>query len=261
MRVGGRPGPARMQTSPPAYPKHQGSAGLRLSPTYILFILWRASLVNHSILLIQTIRKLHLPPVTPCNLTCRLSRPHPGNDDQLILCLSYSCFCTNLLTFSAQAKLSKRAKKSHPVEEPVLTEPNASASEPPSAPAPETTAPTEQQAMESSDNPEIPSSAQPADDPDVVITRTEYVEPGRPTVLARCSAKEELLERRRARLDITDYANLSIGDIVSGYIGQVHNSRDLEIDMVKQIQQKSEVQLSCLLHSHPYHASPQVYYL
>ncbi|XP_073367265.1 uncharacterized protein [Aegilops tauschii subsp. strangulata] len=140
----------------------------------------------------------------------------------------------------AQAKLSKRAKKSHPVEEPVLIEPNASASEPPSAPAPETTAPTEQQAMEDADNPEIPSSAQPADDPDVVISRTEYVEPGRPTVLARCSAKEELLERRRARLDITDYANLSIGDIVSGYIGQVHNSRDLEIDMVKQIQQKSE---------------------
>ena len=115
--------------------------------------------------------------------------------------------------------------------------------------------------MEGSDNPEIPSSAQPADDPDVVITRTEYIEPGRPTVLARCSAKEELLERRRARLEITDYANLSIGDIVSGYIGQVHNSRDLEIDMVKQIQQKSEVQISCLLHSQSYYASPQVYYL
>ena len=80
-------------------------------------------------------------------------------------------------------------------------------------------------------------------------------------MLARCSAKEELLERRRARLDITDYANLSIGDIVSGYINQVHNSRDLEIDMVKQVQQKSEVRLSCLLHSQPYHGSPQVYYL
>ena len=178
-----------------------------------------------------------------------------------MLCLSYSCFCTNLLTFSAQAKLSKRAKKSNPVEEPVLTEPNSSASEPPSAPAPETTAPTEEQAMGGSDNPEIPSPAQPADDPDVVITRTEFVEPGRPTVLAKCSAKEELLERRRARLDITNYANLSIGDIVAGYIGQVHNSRDLEIDMVKKIQQKSEVRLPCLLHSHPYHASPQIYYL
>ena len=121
-----------------------------------------------------------------------------------------------------------------------MTEPNASASEPPSAPAPETTTPTEEQAMEGSDNPEIPSPAHP-DDPDVVITQTEFVEPGRPTVLAKCSAKEELLERRRARLDITNYANLSIGDIVAGYIGQVHNSRDLEIDMVKQIQQKSEV--------------------
>ena len=85
-----------------------------------------------------------------------------------------------------------------------------------------------------------PARAHP-DDPDVVITRAEFVEPGRPTVLARCSAKEELLERRRARLDITDYANLSIGDILSGYVNQVHNSRDLEIDMVKQIQQKSEV--------------------
>ena len=145
------------------------------------------------------------------------------------------------MTFSVQVKPSKRAKKNKPAEEPVLTEPEASAHEPPSAPAPETTtAPSDEQVMEGSDNPEIPSPAHP-DDPDVVITRTEFVEPGRPTVLARCSAKEELLERRRARLDITDYANLSIGDIVSGYINQVHNSRDLETNMVKQIQQKSEV--------------------
>ena len=242
MRVGGRPGPARMQTSPPAYPKHQGSAGLRLSPTYILFILWRVSLVNHSILLTQTTRELHLPPATQCSPACRLSKPHPGNDDQLTLCLSYSCFCTNSLTSSVQLKPSKRAKKNKPAEEPVLTEPEASAHEPPSASAPETTtAPSEEQVMEGSDNPEIPSPAQPADDPDVVITRTEFVEPGRPTVLARCSTKEELLEHRRARLDITDYANLSIGDIVSGYVNQVHNSRDLEVNMVKQIQQKSEV--------------------
>ena len=122
-----------------------------------------------------------------------------------------------------------------------MTEPEASAHEPPSASAPETTAPTDEQVIEGSNNTEIPGPAQPADDPDVVITRTEFVEPGRPTVLARCSTKEELLERRRARLDITDYANLIIGDIVSGYVNQVHNSRDLEIDMVKQIQQKSKV--------------------
>ena len=127
--------------------------------------------------------------------------------------------------------------------------------------APEAPAPTTKTTTEASANPEASGSAQPTNDPDVVITRTEFVEPGRPTALAKCSAKEELLERRRAKLDITNYANLSIGDIISGYVNQVHNSRDLEIDMVKQMQQKSEVQLCCLLHSHPYHASPQVYYL
>ena len=143
---------------------------------------------------------------------------------------------------SLEVKPSKRAKKNKPAEEPVLTEPEASAHEPPSASAPETTtAPSEEQVMEGSDNPEIPSPAQPADDPDVVITRTEFVEPGRPTALAKCSAKEELLERRKTRLDVTDYAHLSIGEIISGYVNQVHNSRDLEIDMVKQIYQKSEV--------------------
>ena len=60
-------------------------------------------------------------------------------------------------------------------------------------------------------------------------------------MLAKCSAKEELLERRKAKLNVTNYARLSIGDIVTGYLNQVHNSRDLEIDMVKQIHQKSEV--------------------
>ena len=157
MRAGGTPGPTRIQSSPPAYLKHQGSAGPRLSPTYILFILWQVLLVNRSILLIQIIRKLHLPLVIPCNLTCRLSRPHPGNDDHLMLCLSYSCFYTNLCPFSAQAKLGKRAKKNKPVEEPVLTEPEASAHEPSSASAPETTAPTEEQAMEGSDNRRSPA--------------------------------------------------------------------------------------------------------
>ena len=153
----------------------------------------------------------------------------------------YSCFCTNLLSFQCQAKLSKRAKKNKPVEEPVLTEPEVSAQEPPATSAPEATAPTDEPVIETSTNPDISSPAQPADDPDVVITRMEFVEPGRPTALAKCSAKEELLERRRAKLDITNYANLSIGDIISGYVNQVHSSRDLEIDMVKQIQQKSEV--------------------
>ena len=106
-------------------------------------------------------------------------------------------------------------------------------------PAP-TSDPPAKNTLNSSDNPEAPSPAKTID-PDVEILKTHFVEPGRPTVLAKCSAKEELLERRKAKLDITDYTHLSVGEIVSGYLNQVHSNRDLEIDMVKQIQQKSEV--------------------
>ena len=107
-----------------------------------------------------------------------------------------------------------------------MPEPEVAGQEPPAASAPEATPPTDKATAEASVNPEASSSAQPADDPDVVITRTEYVEPGRPTALAKCSAKEELLGRHRANLDLTDYANLSIGEVISGYINQVHKSRD-----------------------------------
>ena len=137
--------------------------------------------------------------------------------------------------FSAQAKLSKRAKKHKPVDEPDLPKPEAAAQEPLAASAPEAAAPTTKATTEASVNPEASSSARPADDPDVVITRTEFVEPGRPTVLAKCSAKGELLESRRVNLDLTDYSNLNIGEIVSGYVSQVHKSRDAEIAMVNQI--------------------------
>ncbi|XP_073358101.1 uncharacterized protein [Aegilops tauschii subsp. strangulata] len=106
--------------------------------------------------------------------------------------------------------------------------------------APEATVPTTKATIEASVNPEASGSAPPADDPDVVITRTEYVEPGRPTVLAKCSAKGELLQPHRANLDLSNYSNLSIGELVSGYISQVHKSRDAEVAMVNQIQQKSE---------------------
>ena len=60
-------------------------------------------------------------------------------------------------------------------------------------------------------------------------------------MLAKCSAKEELLQPHRVYLDLSNYTNLSIGELVSGYISQVHKSRDAEVAMVNQIQQKSEV--------------------
>ena len=140
---------------------------------------------------------------------------------------------------------------------PDLPEPEVTAQEPPAASAPEATiptdkapeaaAPTTKATTEASVNPEASGSPPPADDPDMVITRTEFVEPGRPTVLAKCSAKGELLQPHRVNLDLSDYPNLSIGELVSGYISQVHKSRDAEVAMVNQIQQKSEVSFCFLL--------------
>ena len=105
-----------------------------------------------------------------------------------------------------------------------------------------TSDPPAEDVVHDSDNPEIPSPVK-TNEPEVEIVRSQFVEPGRPTILAKCSAKEELAEHRKAKQDITDCTHLSIGDIVSGYLNQVHNSRDLEIDMVKQIHHKSEVYL------------------
>ena len=128
-----------------------------------------------------------------------------------------------------------------------MPEPEAAAQEPPVASAPAAAAPTDKPIAETSANPETSSLAQPADDPDVVITRTEFVEPGRPTALAKCSTKGELLESRRVNLYLTDYANLTIGEVVYGFVSQVHKSRDAEIAMVNQIQQKAEVLFFCSL--------------
>ena len=119
---------------------------------------------------------------------------------------------------------------------PDLPEPETTAQEPPVASTPEAAIP-----MDTA--PEAP----PANDPDVVITRTEFVEPGRPTALAKCSARGELLQPHRVNLDLSSYTDLSIGELVSGYISQVHKSRDAEIAMVNQIQHKSEVTFCCSL--------------
>ena len=78
---------------------------------------------------------------------------------------------------------------------------------------------------------------------DVMITGTSFREPGRPTVLAKHSAKDEFIERRKMKFDIADYSQLTVNEVFSGYLNQVHSSRDLEIDMVKQMHQTYEVWL------------------
>ena len=76
---------------------------------------------------------------------------------------------------------------------------------------------------------------------DVMITGSSFKEPGKPTVLAKHSAKEEFIERRKVRIDIANYSQLNISEVLSSYLNQVHTSRDLEIDMVKHMHQKYEV--------------------
>ena len=148
-------------------------------------------------------------------------------------------------------KPSKRAKKNKPSRDPVITQPALDSSVPDSSthqPPPElaldipvsTSDPPTEDVVHNSDKPEIHNQVKTTD-PEVVFLKSQYVEPVQPTVLAQCTAKEEFTQCWKAKQDITDYAHLSIGDIVSGYLNQVHNSRDLEIDMVKQIQHKSEV--------------------
>ena len=91
-----------------------------------------------------------------------------------LFCAYLTRFCTNPLTFSVQVKPSKRTKRSKPVEEPILAEPelrtagpdasareqpavpapDASAYESPAAPAPDAaTDPSIEQVMEGSENP------------------------------------------------------------------------------------------------------------
>ena len=60
-------------------------------------------------------------------------------------------------------------------------------------------------------------------------------------MLARHSAKQEVMERQKVRFDVSHYAHLSIGEVLSGYLSQVNSSRDSEIEMVKQMYQKYEV--------------------
>ena len=74
-----------------------------------------------------------------------------------------------------------------------------------------------------------------------VVTGTGFQEPGNPFALVKHSAKEELVEMCKVKFDMANYSNQNISEILSCYLNQVHNSRDLEIDMVKHMHQKHEV--------------------
>ena len=140
-----------------------------------------------------------------------------------------------------------------PVEDPKVNEPELQTAVP-DASVPElsepvldiptmTVDPPIDQANDDSLNPDASSPVKTANtqDDDVEITNTGFTELGRPTVLAKHSAKEEHVEPRNVRFDVTNYAQLGVGEIYSGFLSQVHSNRDLEVDMVKQMHHKFEV--------------------
>ena len=131
------------------------------------------------------------------------------------------------------------------------------ASDPARPPSPLTDAPEDPPIVNEANPPEPsldkatmnPSTAGPSSstDPpsaraqDVQITGSRFVEHGNPTVMARCTTKQEALERQKVRFDVANYDRLNASDILSGYLSHVHSSRESEIEMVKQLQLKYEL--------------------
>ena len=90
------------------------------------------------------------------------------------------------------------------VTEPALDSsvPDSSTHQPPPEPASDIPVPTSdppaEDVIHNSDNQEAPSPAKTTD-PEVVYLKSQFVEPGRPTVLAQCTAKEEFAQCRKAK--------------------------------------------------------------
>ena len=67
---------------------------------------------------------------------------------------------------------------------------------------------------------EPPSPTKPSEPntEEVLNTGTGFQEPGNPIALAKHSAKEELIYRRKVKFDTVNYSHTSISEIFSGYL-------------------------------------------
>ena len=159
--------------------------------------------------------------------------------------------CPN--SFSCQTNPNKKSKVTKPAKDPKVAEPDQQDFAPEaSEQQPEDPASNTQTEMPelSVDQTNIdPSTTEPSISlhppetyvDDILIIGTGFTKPGNPTMLARHSAKQEAMERQKVRFDVSHYAQLRSSEVLSGYLNQVHSSRDLETEMVKQMHQKYEV--------------------
>ena len=96
-----------------------------------------------------------------------------------------------------------------------------------------------------------PSPVKPVEEAeDVVVTSTNYNEPGNPTVLAKHSAKEEFLasEKSKWKLDLESYAQFNAHEIHAGYLNRLHTSLDFEAGLVNLMKERFEVSTNKTCH-------------
>ena len=103
--------------------------------------------------------------------------------------------------------------------EPQVSVPKASDKQPEE---PVTVTPPETLDLSVDDTTINPSTPAPSSSPkpsgthndDVLITGIGFVEPGNPVALAKHTAKQEVIERRKMKFDISHYAQLNINEIL-----------------------------------------------
>ena len=80
-------------------------------------------------------------------------------------------------------------------------------------------------------------------DDDVTITGHGYTEPGKPTVLSKHSAKEEIpiTDKSKWSVNMDSYASFSAQEIHSGYLNRLYTSRDYEAGLVNLMKERYEV--------------------
>ena len=92
-----------------------------------------------------------------------------------------------------------------------------------------------------------PSPVKPVEEAeDVVVTSTNYNEPGNPTVLAKHSAKEEFSasEKSKWKLDLESYAQFNAQEIHAGYLNRFHTSCDFKVGLVNLMKERFEVSIN-----------------
>ena len=85
-------------------------------------------------------------------------------------------------------------------------------------------------------------------DDDVTITGHGYTEPGKPTVLSKHNAKEEIsiADKGKWSTNLDSYANFSAQEIHSGYFNRLYTSRAYEAGLVNLMKERFEVNTTAL---------------